>query len=473
MRKTLLLSAALLFACALASSTTARGEDYGYSSSSGYNIERWDEDWSWLKDHWDEFGTWQKDPRSDYFDPLKYILFSESLDSYISIGGQARYRYDLFNNSNFGAGPEDNDGFHLTRLLLHADIHLNENFRAFVQINSGMVDNRVGGPRPGDADEIDFQQAFLDATAPIGDGQSVLFRFGRQELIYGAQRLISPNDWGNVRRTFEGAKAEWVSHNNTLDVFWVRPVLINNVRLNNGDNSQSFEGVYNVTALPDLIRGADSRLELYFLGLNKTRPDDSDTYTLGTRFKTTPGNWDFDFQPDYQFGKTGANSISAWAVATEACYTCNYSTFTPRASVGLDIASGSPNPGHRFNQLFPPLYLYLGHMYVLGRQNVIDLHQGLDFHLTRDVTLSLAEHIFWRQNTSDAAYSLTGSVVRAAGASRAAYTGNEFDIVTNWQINKHISTYVGYAHFFAGDFIQETGKHDDIDFFYASMTFAF
>src|SRR5690348_179061 len=126
MRKIFILSAGLV-TCALVA-MTARAQDYGFSSSAGYNIERWDEDWSYLKD---------PARRSDLFDPVKYVPFNDSGNSYASFGGQARYRYDYFNNSNFGAGPEDNDGFHLTRLLTHADIHFCPNFRAFVQINSG------------------------------------------------------------------------------------------------------------------------------------------------------------------------------------------------------------------------------------------------------------------------------------------------------------------------------------------------
>ena len=435
-----------------------------YSTSATYNIERWDEDWSYLKD---------RSQRSDFFDPIKYMPFNEKGDVYTSFGGQARLRYDLFNNSNFGAGPEDNDGFYLTRLLAHADVHFGPNFRAFVQINSGMADGRLGGLRPGDADEIDFQQVFADARLPLDGDKALMIRFGRQELIYGAQRLISPNDWGNVRRTFEGAKLELTTDNNTLDAFWVRPVIIDKERLNDGDGATSFEGLYNVTELPNLIAGADSRVELYLLGLNQTVPIDADTYTLGGRFKTTPGNWDFDIEPDYQFGKTGPNSISAWGVATEVGYTCPYATFTPRTSVGLDIASGSGNSGHRFNQLFPPLYMYLGHLYLFGRQNIIDAHGGIDFHLTRDLTLFTSEHVFWRQNTNDALYNLSGGVVRLDGGSNASYVGNEFDISLNWQITRHWSAYAGYAHFFAGSFINDTGPHDDVDFIYAAATFTF
>jgi hypothetical protein len=73
-------------------------------------------------------------------------------------------------------------------------------------------------------------------------------------------------------------------------------------------------------------------------------------------------------------------------------------------------------------------------MYRPGRQNLIDLHGGVDLDLTRDVTLSLAHHFFWRQNTHDAIYDLSGSVVRAGAGSSKSAIGNEFDAVVNWQL---------------------------------------
>jgi hypothetical protein len=145
----------------------------------------------------------------------------------------------------------------------------------------------------------------------------------------------------------------------------------------------------------------------------------------------------------------------------------------PRLSLGLDIASGSPDPDGRFNQLFPPTYNYLGHAYLFGRTNLVDVHAGLDLHLTRDLALFVTQHVYWRQNTDDALYNLSGEVVRADLGSDAAYVGNEFDIVLTWQINRYLSSYLGYAHFFAGDFIQDTGASEDVDFLYASVTYTF
>jgi hypothetical protein len=435
--------------------------------SADYLIERWDEDYSYLK------GA----PKTDFFDPIKYISIGPDPDWYLSLGGQVRERYDFFNNSSFGAGRQDDDGFRLTRVLAHVDAHLGPNLRAFVQIDASRVDDRIVGPRPGDADDIDLQQGFGDFKLSLGDASSAVIRVGRQELIYGAQRLVSPNDWANVRRTFDGAKVSFSFPNDALDVFVTRPVIIDKPHLNSEDEDAWFAGIYNVRSLPTILPGGHSKLDLYALGLGANKsasnPADSQTYTLGTRFHTTPGQWDFDVEADWQIGRMGSDNISAWAFAAEGGYTFSEIAMTPRASLGIDLASGSPDRTQRFNQLFPPQYLYLGHIYLFGRQNIIDLHPGLLLNLTRDVTLSLDEHIFWRQNVHDAVYDLNGGVVRASNGSDAASIGNEFDAAINWQIQRHFSAYIGYAHFFTGTFVEQTGPDHDVDFFYAAVTFTF
>ena len=72
-----------------------------------------------------------------------------------------------------------------------------------------------------------------------------------------------------------------------------------------------------------------------------------------------------------------------------------------------------------------------------------------------------------------AVYTALGSVLRAAGASNSRYIGNELDFLLNWQIDRHLNVYVGYSHFFAGTFIQQTGAHKDIDFAYTAVTYRY
>src|SRR3954467_14223252 len=116
--------------------------------SADFSIERWEEDYSYLKN---------PSAHKDLFDPIKYISLNSAGDQYLSFGGQARERYDYFNNSNFGAGAQDEDGFFLTRLLAHMDAHFGKNFRLFLQADSAFVNDRLGGGRVGDADFLDIQ----------------------------------------------------------------------------------------------------------------------------------------------------------------------------------------------------------------------------------------------------------------------------------------------------------------------------
>jgi len=280
-----------------------------------------------------------------------------------------------------------------------------------------------------------------------------------------------------VRRSFDGAKVSVSFPGDTVDVFWVRPVLIEENGFDNDDPGTNFSGVYNVLALPDVFRGAGTEFETYFLAPNQTRHStagaDADTYTVGARFHTRPKPFDFDVEGNYQFGDYESATLSAWSIATEGGVTFYGMGLTPRVFVGLDMASDSANPDGRFNQLFPPTYTYLGHAYLFGRPNLTDVHVGLDLHLTDDLLLSAAQHVYWRQNTGDGLYNLNGGVVRGDNGSDASYVGNEFDIVLNWQINRHTSAYIGWAHFFAGDFIEETGPSKDVDFAYASVTYTF
>jgi hypothetical protein len=450
-----------------------------------YTPVRWSEDYRYLKD---------PARRTDLFDPLKYIQLNDAGDWYLSVGGQVRYRYELYNNNNFSAGPQDDTGYHLGRALLHADLHMGEMFRVFVQGKSALEDGRTGGARPSDKDTLDVHQAFADAKLPLGDGAaSLTLRGGRQELLYGVQRVIGIGDWTNTRRSFEGGKFSLaLSQTNVLDGFLVRPVTIDPEEPNDGDGNTSFAGLYDMIGLPGLFNAdAKSKLELYALGLFRTNASyptegsglDEDRYTIGGRFSSTPKPFDIDIEGAYQFGNLDGGDISAWMFAAEAGYTVGNRPLKPRLFTGLDLASGDSDPGDgdsgTYNQLFPTGHMYFGYIDVIGRQNIIDVHPGVELQLAQDATLikklSLRTdyHLFWRQSDDDAVYNSSGSVLRADGGSDESYIGSEVDVLLNWQIDRHMAAYFGYSHFFAGDFISDTGPSDDIDFIYIAVSYTF
>ena len=60
-------------------------------------------------------------------------------------------------------------------------------------------------PLATDVNHSDILNAFADIKLGELDDHPIYARIGRQELLYGSQRLISPLDWANTRRNFNGA----------------------------------------------------------------------------------------------------------------------------------------------------------------------------------------------------------------------------------------------------------------------------
>lgn len=168
-----------------------------------YQILRFNEDWSTLK------GV-DRSKTGDFWDLLKFIPITEDQNVWLSLGGQARERWEYFGQYLFGASsPEKSDGYLLSRFRLSADLHITPYFRMFAEGKSSLSTDRdlLGERSNAFVDTLDLQNGFADVMIPIDNQASVTLRGGRQELLFGAQRLVGPSDYTNVRRTFDGGTA--------------------------------------------------------------------------------------------------------------------------------------------------------------------------------------------------------------------------------------------------------------------------
>jgi hypothetical protein len=469
-------------ASAIAFLSTAHAEEAGAPAVSppAYTALRYDEDYSYLSN---------TVARLDLFDPIKYIPLNQSGDAYLSLGGQFRDRYENFQNYTFGSGAQTSGGYNLIRGMPSADLHWGPYFRVFVEGLSAQEEGRVGGGRSSDINDAALHQAFVDVVSPITPDISLDLRLGRQVIVFGAQRLIGVSDWTNVRRTEDAARATLTTPGNTLDVFYARPVRVLPYEFDDDAPAGNyFGGIYDTWEVPgEWAKAMQTKLEMYALYVNRpsmtfnTTTAGEDRYTLGTHLTANPKPFDFDLEPDYQFGRFNGAETHSFSVATIGGYTFEKATFTPRTFVGFDIASGGRHdrPGDAFDQLFPSGHDQFGVIDAIGRQNIIDVHPGATLTLLENkpgaqrLTLLTQYRQFWRESDQDAAYTSSGSILRTSGGSDASAIGGEVDVQLNWQLNRHISAYAGYAHFFHGEFISQTGPHKDIDFAYSSMTFTF
>ncbi len=271
-----------------------------------YQNVRQDEDFSYLGG---EPGTY----KTDVWDPLKWIDLGD--DWRLTLGGQARLRFESEQNKAFGSVEPTQDAFLLQRYFIHADLSHEDWLRFFVQGKFAHVRDRDrASGLAGMEDHADIHQGFADITALIMENR-VTFRLGRQELQYGAQRLISPLDWGNIRRSFDGVKAFTVSDNWRVDAFAVRPVLGDRLNLDDEDENVDFYGLYST------YKGAKSLAhDFYFLVLDNDNVAANSNGVSGTRTLYTPGtrlwgacdNWDYEAELGAQFGTFAGDRVRAW-----------------------------------------------------------------------------------------------------------------------------------------------------------------
>ncbi len=91
-------------------------------------------------------------------------------------------------------------------------------------------------------------------------------------------------------------------------------------------------------------------------------------------------------------------------------------------------------------------------------------------------------HAFWLADTNDYWYRSNGNStlrtktpdgrdVRTIGASY--FAGQEADVIISYDVTKNLKSQTGYAHFFAGQYLVDTGPHSDADFGFAMTTLSF
>jgi hypothetical protein len=114
---------------------------------------------------------------------------------YLTIGGQVRERVEYFDQYLFGnSSPKRSDTFLSSRIRLNTDLHITPYFRLYAEGRSSLsVDRQLtGGNTTAYYDQADLMNGFGDIVIPFTKESKVTLRGGRQELIFGSQRLVGP-----------------------------------------------------------------------------------------------------------------------------------------------------------------------------------------------------------------------------------------------------------------------------------------
>ena len=417
-----------------------------------------------------------KNTEYDLFDGLKRIRCDDWL---FVTGGDVRGRYE--NRWNDRLGQRDNV-YGLGRIRTYGDWWYRDEFRLYVEGIFAASAWHDLPPLPIDQNRADFLNLFVDLKLGEWDGAPTYIRVGRQELLFGSQRLISPLDWANTRRTFQGVRAFRTTEELDVDLFWVQPVAIDPARLDSVDNNQNFAGAW-VTFRPEKGRAIDA----YYLMLDNTNRvvqqgvnrGNFTRHTLGGRYSGDEDGFLWDLEAAVQLGRQRGQDVVAGFATAGAGYHWEELEWSPTVWAYYDFASGDnqPNTGTvtTFNQLFAFGHYYLGWIDQVGRQNIHDLNFHLYAYPTKWLTTWVQFHCFWLASRRDALYNAAGVAVRRDPTGRAgSHVGEEFDMVLNFHLTTHADLFTGYSYLWGGEFLRNTSGPKaavDAGFYFLQMSY--
>jgi len=173
------------------------------------------------------------------------------------------------------------------------------------------------------AGQLDLHQAYFRLDGFLSPDLSL--KVGRQELIYGNQRLVGAVGWSNVGRTFDAGVLAYEGPRVAIDLFAAKLV----GTTDEDDGAQNFYGLYSTWQVAD-----GAALDAFVLLDNNTnRVPNGDGETVSRLYRVTPG-----------LALRGTQSRLHYAL--EAAYQAGKQTIaagTPRASIGASLLSATAN----------------------------------------------------------------------------------------------------------------------------------
>jgi hypothetical protein len=393
----------------------------------------------------------------------------------VDLGGQFRLRYmDESNHRGLGLTGLD-DEFMLYRTRVFANAKYGDWFRAYSEYLDAESNNEFFPPRIIEVNRSDMLNLFGDVRLMDRCEGELWFRGGRQELLYGSERLISPLDWANTRRTFEGYKFFWQGADWNVDVFLTRPVRVDPTHFDHPDHQQEFCGAWGTYKAIQ-----NETIDVYAIQFNNDRGiNDFEFTTLGGRWLgSQPDGRLWELEGGVQFGQnTDGSGHGAGFITGGYGHKWDCHCWKPQLWCYYDWASGGNvlGAGNGFNHLFPLSHKFFGYMDLFGRSNIQSPNVQLTCQPHERVRFLAWYYYLSLATLDDTPYNVNMTPYNPANAPRSADLGQELDLLVQCTINPRMEIWFGYSHFWAGQYYQLTpgAFPGDGDFFYTQFHWNF
>ncbi|MFB6279944.1 MAG: alginate export family protein [Salinibacter sp.] len=384
------------------------------------------------------------------------------IDSSFSVSGEIRQRSEL-DARDFDAGTTPAD-FHLLRTRLNVSVEPVDRVDVRVQLQDS---RRFGAGNPAlgrgtldpSAGALDLHQGYFKVKGLFDVPLSL--KIGRQELIYGNQRLVGAVGWSNVGRTFDAGVLTYDGSDVSIDLFAARLV---------GTTAED-EGSQNLFGLYGTWEGLDGQtLDVFALLDNDTNdittgPDgDSKNrlvrFTPGVALRGTVSRFSYELEAAYQTGKRAvATDVDRSTIQASllSAYVSSSLNTTPDLTIGAGYTrlSGDDVPRDddlgQFNTLFATNHKFYGFMdffpATASQFGLQDTHLKTSVQLSEQVSLSADFHHFAQtESTPD----------------RSLQTlGQELDLTATYRFAEPVRFTAGLSGFLPADAMERAVGNDD------------
>jgi hypothetical protein len=409
--------------------------------------------------------------------PPVFNRANERLPAWLRVRAEVRERLEGFDGLGFNDDREDL--YWLTRVRLNASVTPSKYLSFQAQVQDARVARKTVGPTAAPFQApFDLRQGFADigtATSPVA------VRVGRQELVYGEQRLLGHVSWLNAARTFDAAKVTFRGRAFSVDAFGASVVrtLVDDFDRSGAGNR--FAGVYaNTTRLiplatvePYVFYKRDENI-LGELGA----PGELQHATVGVRMVgRLPARLDYGVEMALQRGSLGAEDVEAWAGHWQL-----RQSLPGRGAAKLtgeyNYASGDEDPtdGVRgtFDQLYPTPHDKTGLADQIGWKNIHHARAGVELTPIKATPFTVNYHSWWLAENRDAVYNVgNASLGRVLTGAADRHVGQELDVQVTRAVTPQLQVAAGYAHIFTGAFLKQATPGASYSHPYAMVTYVF
>lgn len=402
---------------------------------------------------------------------------NELLPPWLRVRGEFRERFEGFENLGFNSSRDDT--YWLSRFRFNVGVTPSKHYNFQFQVQDARVGDKSVGPTgaPFSA-PFDLRVGYGEVGASTSPAA---LRVGRQELVYGEQRLVGHVSWLNAARTFDGVKATFRNKAFQTEVFATSVVRILPDEFDKSGNGNRFFGAYTTTT--KLIKSASVEPYVFWKRDVNLVVETGGTGTLsettaGVRLAgKLPKGLDYGVEMALQRGSLGSDDVTAWAGHWQI-----RETLPGRGAVRLtgeyNFASGDEDftNGVRstFDQLYPTPHDKYGLADQIGWKNIHHVRAGFEFTPFKGSPITTNYHSWWLAEAQDALYNAGSTpIARVPGGAADRHVGQELDVQISRALTPQIQAAAGYAHIFTGPFLKEATPGASYSHPYVMVTYVF